>query len=148
MTPVFAPLQTTLVDVGVSVIAFGCVILKVEVRVQRFASRMVTVRVPALKPVTEEVVCPPGAQVYVYAGVPPVTTTPAVPFVPALQLTFELVAVTESAGGWAIETDAIASVHPLTSVMVAEIGPEHKVPEFTGTDGVVVAEKVLLKFTV
>lgn len=62
ITPVLAPLQTTLVDVGVRVMALGWVILNVEVLVHKLASLMVTVRVPALNPVTEEVVCPPGTQ--------------------------------------------------------------------------------------
>ena len=44
----------------------------VPVVVQLLASLSVSVNIPAHKPVTAEVEAPPGAQLYVYAPMPPV----------------------------------------------------------------------------
>ena len=59
--PFDPPKQEILVcEAGVTTIAVGCVILKVRVAVQLFASVTVHVQPPAVKPVTETVPSPVG----------------------------------------------------------------------------------------
>src|SRR6185312_3244777 len=67
--------------------AVGCVIITCCVLIQLLASVIVTVYVPAAKPVAVAAVPPLGDQLYVLVPVPPLAVMVAEPFVPPLQLT-------------------------------------------------------------
>jgi hypothetical protein len=102
--------------------AGGCVMLKVRVVVQPLASVIVTVYVPAQRPVVDEAVPPEGAQEYVYGAVPPEGITDAAPVHKPLHNMLVCVCVAVNAGGCVMEYVRV-DVHPLASVTVTVYVP-------------------------
>jgi len=110
------PKQLTLdEDETEAVSTAGCVIEKVEVALQEFASVACTVYVPAASVLMLLPVVPEGSHVNVYPGVPPKPVAVAVPSVPPLQLTSVVTAFTATGVG-CVTVVVSAEGHPFASV--------------------------------
>ena len=78
-SPTHAPLHSTLLEVILKVKANGSAILIELTVVQPLLSVIITLFIPAQRPVGFALVCPPGDQLYEYGGTPLPTATDAVP---------------------------------------------------------------------
>jgi hypothetical protein len=115
--PLFAPKQVMFVEEIVAASTAGSVTVKDCVPVQPFASVTVSVYVPAQRPVAVAEVPPDGAQLYVYAGVPPITVEVMLPLHTPKQETF----VTEPEmmiGVGSVMMNVCVVVQPFASVTV------------------------------
>lgn len=96
--------------------AEGCVTVVVEEEVHPGAAVTTTEYVPAVNPLTEDVVAPLDHE-YVYGDVPPVTDAKMEPLEPPAQVTLVVVNTTDRLEGWLMVVVAVV-LHPPAEVTV------------------------------
>jgi hypothetical protein len=115
------PAQPGFTAVAVAVNCVGCVTTAVAVEEQLFASRTVTVYVPATR-LLALAALDPFDQAYVYTPVPPVAFTVTLPLLPPKQLTAVALGVSANAAGCVI-VNVRTTEHPAPSVAVTVYVP-------------------------
>src|ERR1700733_8277216 len=96
----------------------GWVIIAFAVAVQPFLSVIVTVYVPAVRPVAVALVPPLGVHAYVYGVVPPAPVAVALPLLPPLQLTFTILPVEAVSNTGCVTVALPVTEQPFASVTV------------------------------
>ena len=125
MLPLLLPQLGSLLIVGLGFILPPEVIFTTTDESHPLASVTVTVYAPTHKPVIEEVVCPPGAQEYLYAPVPPVAVAVAEPLHLPTQVTLFCETDGLSCGGLPILVLSTV-VQPLASFTLTVYPPGHR----------------------